>query len=422
MKISFSLFRARTRSCAAALLRAAALPRTWWGDLPALFGQGENLPARDAAPARERRRGAKEDGSDTHGRDALREVAVEACAAMLAALAVLFFSFSAHGTVYIPPEDTPPAVAETPAAVSAAVLPIPFPTETGTETLREEDRAPLPADGRTAPAPEGMFAPTDTTFGTAVASPYAILCDLSAGTVLCERAADERIHPASLTKLMTLIVVCEQLPDLGGSFRVTREIVSAVSAGGGSNVGLAAGEIVTLEDLVYAMMLPSACDAAACLACAVAGSEENFAVLMNRKAEQMGLRNTHFVNASGMSAAGQYSSVRDMAHVLSYVLADEFMSSVVCTEYYTMHETAYHAARRIHSTMFRLCETYTGARSMKGATLLGGKTGTGANQWRCLASAALGDDGRYYLLVTCGATSARQLIDDTYFIYSNYLP
>lgn len=370
------------------------------------------------------------------GRDTVREAAVEAGAVLLAAVMIAVFPFvspghAADGGITDTDAGTSPAPAEsTPSPpTEAPVPPFPIPTETGapdTDTAEpdapgSDPDTPLPTEPAGADSTgEGEVPSAVPVFGSAVASPHAILIDLSEGRTIRERAADERINPASLTKIMTLIVVREHLTDLSAVFVVPREIPAHTALTGGSNVGLEAGEVVTVKDLIYAMMLPSACDAAECLACCVAGSEENFAELMNEKAAQFGLRDTHFVNASGISAKEHYSTVRELSVILTHALSDEFISSVMCTESYTMAATEFHAARRIKSSMFRLTETYTGSRTMRGATLLGGKTGTGANQWRCLASVAFGDDGKYYILVTCGATSTRQLIDDTYFIYSNY--
>lgn len=252
-----------------------------------------------------------------------------------------------------------------------------------------------------------------------IGSPYAILVDMATMHTVAERSPDEKMYPASMTKVMTLILVCELNPDFSGEFCVTEEIVNEVAAGSGSNVGLAAGETVSVKDLVYSMMLPSACDSAKCLACLISGTEAEFAKLMNRKAEQIGMTGTHFSNASGMHSADNYSTARDIAALMSCAYENETARKVMSTESYTMSATEKHAARRIRNTVFRLDDTYTGERTMGKMTLICGKTGTANAAGRCLVSVAAAEDGRLYLLVTGGATSTRLLVDDTYYIYSS---
>lgn len=255
--------------------------------------------------------------------------------------------------------------------------------------------------------------------GGVVGSPYTILVDMERLEAVAEHLPDERMYPASMTKVMTLILVCELIPDFRGEFCVTENIVNEVAAGNGSNVGLVSGEVVKVRDLVYSMMLPSACDSAKCLAAFISGSEEAFAELMNRKAGEIGMTGTHFSNASGMHSVNNYSTARDMATMMAYAYENELARQVMSTESYTMSATEKHAARRIRSTVFRLDDTYTGERSMGDMRLVCGKTGTANAAGRCLVSVATSPDGKSYILVTGGATSTRQLVDDTYYIYSN---
>ena len=392
------------------------------------------------------------------GRDALREAAVGAGAMLLAALATVIFAVAAPGAEAFPPaaaESGASGAAQTPAALSgelpwaawlrerlaggtsgaaerspalpvpaaAAVCLLPGAGEDGTEALTDlapEASEPLPAE--TSGGDTEKEVPPAPDFGTAVASPYGILLDLSDGRVLRERAADERLHPASLTKIMTLLTLRELGTDLSGTCRVPADAVARTAAVNCSNIGLAVGEEVPVTDLIYAMMLPSACDAASCLACLAAGSEEEFALRMNETAARLGMTDSHFVNASGITAEGHYSTAGDLAVLLAAALRDDWIAQILSAGTYVLSATEVHPERVIRSSLSGLTQNYTGTRTMGGAALLGGKTGTGASQWRCLASFARGRDGKLYALVTCGATSARQLIDDCYFIYANYLP
>ena len=126
---------------------------------------------------------------------------------------------------------------------------------------------------------------------------HAALADLSSGEIIASRKADEMIYPASMTKVMTLIIIAENLPDkdcLKDTITISSEVYEAMRLAGASGVGFDAGETVSVESLIYALMLKSDGIAACELARYIAGSDEDFVELMNQKAEKMGLSNTHF--------------------------------------------------------------------------------------------------------------------------------
>ncbi len=143
---------------------------------------------------------------------------------------------------------------------------------------------------------------------SAVSARKAILLDSQTGRVLFSRNADDRSLIASTTKIMTALVVCEQCNVLD-RVQIPKEAVGIE----GSSIYLKEGEVLTVQELLYGMMLHSGNDAATALAIYCGGTVEGFAELMNDKARKIGLQNTHFVNPHGLDAPEHYSTARDLA-------------------------------------------------------------------------------------------------------------
>lgn len=148
------------------------------------------------------------------------------------------------------------------------------------------------------------------------ASRHAILLDAQSGQVLAQKRADERTAPASLTKMMTILLAIETEPDLDKQVTLPEGIFPALQIEKASMAGFAPGETVTVRDLLYGAMLPSGAECCETLARLVSGSEDNFAALMNQKAAELGMKNTHFTNATGLTDTEHYSSAADMAKLL----------------------------------------------------------------------------------------------------------
>ncbi len=255
-------------------------------------------------------------------------------------------------------------------------------------------------------------------------SDFALLMRTSDGVSVAELDADARMYPASMTKIMTLILACEYIESGEGSFEdeieVTWDMIKGVYDGNGSNISLQIGEVVNVEDMIYATMLPSACDASAVLAWYVGGNEESFAVMMNEKAQEIGMTGTMFKNSSGLYHKDHYSTARDVATMLNYALQDDFMREVMQTDEYTISATAHHSRRTIRSTLTRMLSGYSGEAELRGAQILGGKTGTLDEAGKCLASFAISDEGETYVLVTAKASGSRTAVTDAYYVYSCY--
>jgi len=165
----------------------------------------------------------------------------------------------------------------------------------------------------------------------AIDSPSAILVNMNTGKVLYERKAHLRRPMASTTKIMTAILIFENM-DLATPVTVSQKAAATVEP----KVWLREGDVLTVEELLYALLVRSANSAAVALAEACAGSVEAFVSLMNEKAALLGMKDTHFVNPNGLDAAGQYSTASDMAVVGCYAMKEERLRKIVGTETYSL--------------------------------------------------------------------------------------
>lgn len=161
----------------------------------------------------------------------------------------------------------------------------------------------------------------------AVSARKAILLDGTTGRVLYEKDADSKSLIASTTKIMTALVVCEQCNVLD-RMRIPKEAVGIE----GSSMYLQEGEILTIQELLYGMMLHSGNDAATALAIYCGGTVEGFAGLMNDKARELGMHGTHFVNPHGLDAPNHYSTAKDLAVLAAYALENPLFAMTVSTK------------------------------------------------------------------------------------------
>lgn len=162
---------------------------------------------------------------------------------------------------------------------------------------------------------------------SAVSAEHAVLMDALTGRVLYEKQADSQSLIASTTKIMTALVVCEQCNVLD-RVRIPKEAVGIE----GSSMYLQEGEVLTVQELLYGLMLHSGNDAAVALAIYCGGTVEGFAGLMNDKAHRLGMDKTHFVNPSGLDAPGHYSTARDMSVLAAYAMDNPIFAQTVSTK------------------------------------------------------------------------------------------
>ncbi len=165
----------------------------------------------------------------------------------------------------------------------------------------------------------------------AVSARNAVLLDAQTGRLLYEKEPDRRALIASTTKIMTALIVCEQCNVLD-RMRIPKEAVGIE----GSSMYLKEGEVLTLQDLLYGLMLHSGNDAAVALAIYCGGTVEGFAGLMNDKARQLGMTGTHFSNPNGLDAPDHYSTARDMAVLAAYAMKNPIFRQTVSTKTVTV--------------------------------------------------------------------------------------
>ena len=221
------------------------------------------------------------------------------------------------------------------------------------------------------------------------------------GEILYDFNAYELMYPASLTKIMTSLVVLDAV-DAGEISMDTEITVSATAVDlpwYSSNADLKAGEVLTLEQLLYCDLLPSGNDACNVLSEAVSGTIEDFVVRMNDKAAELGLSNTHFANPHGLHDPEHYTTAYDVYIMAHTAMKNETFRTIVSTQSYTLPATNYHAQRTLRSTNILLNEQ----NALYYPKAIGIKTGNTDEAGRCLASAAVDELGRTFYCVVLGS-------------------
>lgn len=255
-------------------------------------------------------------------------------------------------------------------------------------------------------------------FDKLIASKYCILVDLENNKVLAERNADKKMYPASMTKIMTLIVAVENMKSLDDTFTMTYEILNPLIDEDASLAGFEENETITIKDMLYGAILPSGADATIGLAEAIAGSETDFVRMMNEKAEEMGLNNTHFTNTSGLHDENHYSTVLDMAVILEYALQNDLCREILSTYQYTTTKTKEHPKGiLLESTLFS--RMY--GDEVDNVIIEGGKTGFTSEAQHCMASFAI-KNNKEYIVVTAMEDDKWGSVFDAFDIYEQYLP
>ena len=253
--------------------------------------------------------------------------------------------------------------------------------------------------------------------GADFSSGYAILIDLNTDHILAEKEAKTVINPASMTKILTVLVAAEHVKNLDDTVIFTPEIADYCYQHDCSTVGFSPGETVSVRDLFYGTVLPSGADAALSLANYVAGSQEAFVELMNQKLEELGLSGTaHFTNCIGLYDPNHHCTVYDMAMILKAAVKNDLCRQVLSAHTYTTTATKEHPGGILISNWFlrRIEDKDTG-----GLTIQCAKTGFVTQSGSCAASYAAGG-GREYLCVTGDAHSSWRCIYDHVELYQRF--
>ncbi len=263
---------------------------------------------------------------------------------------------------------------------------------------------------------------TDTTAtldDTYVVSSNAILINPSDNTIVAAKAPYKIISPASMTKVLTILVAAEQIENLDDTFTITREITDYSFRYDCSAVGFEVGETVPVRDLFYGTILPSGADAALGLAIYTAGSEENFVALMNQKLEELGLSGSaHFTNCVGLYDQNHYCTAYDMAMIMKAALENDFCREVLNTRVYTTSITPEHPEGLTISNWFmrRIEDKETLG------TVMGAKTGFVNESGNCAVSYYISESSTPYIAVTINAFSGWKCIYDHVSLYNYYAP
>lgn len=250
-------------------------------------------------------------------------------------------------------------------------------------------------------------------------SKTAVLYNLDKDKIIYEKNKDDIISVASLTKIMTMIVAIEHIDDLDAKVIITNDDFKTLKEENASIAGLYVGEELTYRDLLYATFLPSGADGAQALANNIGGSISGFADMMNEKAKEIGMTNSHFSNPTGLDDKDNYSSVNDIAKLLMYAKENETFYKIFTSNYYTLSD---------NYKSFSNCFRNTGyVNNIDTSFIIGAKPGYTDDAGKCLASLAYDKDhNTNYLLVNCGAPISSipyHLIDTTNiykYFFGNY--
>ena len=241
----------------------------------------------------------------------------------------------------------------------------------------------------------------------------AVLIEYSTGKVLFEKNSNDRLAPASMTKIMTMLLVMESIDNGKLSMDSLINISQNASSMGGSQMFLEANSNVKVEELLKGISIASANDAAVALAEAVGGTVDNFVSMMNQKAENLGLKNTHFMNPHGLDCDNHYSSAYDMA-----ILARELIKHDEILRFTSTYEDYFNkedGSRTWLVNTNRLVRFYKGVDGLK--------TGYTSNAKYCL-TATIKRDGLRFISVLMGVDSSDERTKETMellnYAYSNY--
>ncbi|MBQ8310258.1 MAG: D-alanyl-D-alanine carboxypeptidase [Clostridia bacterium] len=283
-----------------------------------------------------------------------------------------------------------------------------------------------------------------------ISSAYAALVNAETGEIVASKLGDQRFAPASMTKVMALIVACENLSesDLDRKLEYTQEIFDYTStgayagtdpllSGGAEQYHKYLGDRFKIVDLLYGIGVASSAECTYMICLAVSGSESAFVALMNQKAQEMGLTGTHFDNAIGHESENNYTTARDMAAIMMYAMQSNLIKNILNKKdvytyqaYYEEDGTEKSYNRQFSSTLKDRYDSYENAFGssfyMLTATLQGGKTGYLKENGvvnNCLVSWATSDtDGTMYVLVLgCNEKSSAYTMKDVKTIFETFV-
>ncbi len=297
--------------------------------------------------------------------------------------------------------------------------------DSGFETTENTDVAVV------APTPPeyGVVGIDEAELITGINCKYALLTKVDGLEVVATRNSSKQMYPASMTKIMTFIVAYENADSLEAQTKITKEIKNKYP--GASRTGIDTGDLLTTEQLLYALLLESDTDAAIALAEYVAGSEEEFVVLMNEKCAELGLAETHFANVTGLHHKDHYTTVAEMTSIVAYALENELFRRIITTATYATYFDYYDDGvlkdyrftfknTTISSDKGRFAKNGIPLAFSNGE-IIGGKTGFTDEAKYCLALLVRDTGGNEYILITGYASTPKDSARDSFNICENYI-
>lgn len=254
----------------------------------------------------------------------------------------------------------------------------------------------------------------------------AILVDADTNEIVAGYNYEKKVYPASLTKMLTLLVAAENIQDMDATYKFTSDDIDPLIEDNASRAGFEAGETVTMKDLLYSAILVSGADGTTGLANAVAGSEEKFVELMNAKIQELGLTGTKFVNASGLHNKNHYSTAQDIAVITKAAMDNKTCREVLTATKYTTSKTKQHKdGIELTSIVAQRIEGYYvdcdgDGEADDGISIEGGKTGF-TDEAKYTLSTILDDNGHTYICVTTKSKDELKSVEDQIAIYEKYL-
>ena len=229
--------------------------------------------------------------------------------------------------------------------------------------------------------PTSAYEPT----GVNVTAKSVVFASLDTGEVLFSKNADEKVYPASITKIMTVTLMLESKKyNPQNKIAMTDEVLKLISGTGSSVSNMVAGEEITELDLAYLVLMASFGDCAYLAAIHYGGTLQNFVDMMNKKAKELGLKNTHYENPVGLHSEGNYTTANDTIKLTSYALKNETFKKICETTRYTVGSTQFSGERTVSTTNFLQDNTT----NYFYAYAKGVKTGYTDEAGRCLVSTA----------------------------------
>lgn len=240
---------------------------------------------------------------------------------------------------------------------------------------------------------DGLYTPTEEPRAEGV-----YLVNEDTGLVVYSKNAEKKLYPASLTKIMSAIIILENVPDLDNTkATMTLSLMNILAGTDSSNIGLVVGEEITMRQILYAMLLSSGNDAALLAAETISGSVDAFCEAMNAKALELGCTGTHFVNPHGLHDEHHYTTPHDMYRIVQYAMNNATFAEIAGTQQYTIPATNKRPEHPLVSTNIMLSKNLGG--TLYYEPIRGIKTGRTTPAGPCFVSRAVKDGYTYTMVV-----------------------